>query len=166
MARVVIKVGDIFSVDLKDGSKKYFQYITNDRTQLNADVIRGFSKSYPKDVSPNISDIINDDVIFYAHCITKLGVKMGAWEILGNSSSIGNLPNIVFRGAIDYARKAGEEPVKISSKWYVWHINDNDFTHIGKLTGEYKKADIGLIINPYGIIELLKGNKYPDNYPE
>jgi hypothetical protein len=28
------------------------------------------------------------------------------------------------------------------------------------------EAYVGLVINPKGIVELLKGNKYPENYPE
>ncbi|CAN5467436.1 hypothetical protein BH09BAC6_BH09BAC6_07680 [soil metagenome] len=91
---------------------------------------------------------------------------MDLWEKAGTISEIGTLSHILFRRAADYARKAGEEPIKVSKNWYVWKINDKDFTRIGKLEGEYKKAYLGLVINPNGIIELLKGNKYPNNYPE
>ncbi|CAN5467527.1 hypothetical protein BH09BAC6_BH09BAC6_07690 [soil metagenome] len=45
MTRVNTKTGDVFSVKLNN-SKKYFQYIANDSTQLNSDVIRGFRKIY------------------------------------------------------------------------------------------------------------------------
>jgi hypothetical protein len=41
MKRVITKVGGIYEVRLDENIKKYFQYITNDRTQLNSDVIRG-----------------------------------------------------------------------------------------------------------------------------
>ncbi len=66
----------------------------------------------------------------------------------------------------EYARKKGEEPTKISNKWYIWRINDENFTQVGKLEGENRNAFIGLVINPLGIVELAKGNKYPDNYPD
>jgi hypothetical protein len=165
MKRTNTRIGDVFSVKLNSNSKKYFQYIANDLTQLNSDVIRGFKKEYLIDENPELSEILEDEVDFYAHCVTKLGIKMDLWEKVGNMSEIGNVTNILFKGASDYARKAGEEPIKISERWYVWKINDRDFKEIGKLQGEYKKAYVGLVINPNGIIELLKGNKYPTNYP-
>jgi len=165
MTRVSTKIGDVFSVKI-DNKKKYFQYIANDGTQLNSDVIRAFKKSYTDHESPNLSEIIKGEVDFYAHCVTKLGVKMGLWEKVGNEQEIGSLSNILFKDTNDYVRKAGEEPIKKSDKWYVWKINDKDFKRIGKLEGEYKKAYVGFVINPNGIIELLKGNKYPDNYPD
>jgi hypothetical protein len=40
--RTVSTIGDVFSVPLGDGHKKYFQYVANDVTQLNSDVIRAF----------------------------------------------------------------------------------------------------------------------------
>jgi hypothetical protein len=164
MTRVSVKVGDIFSVKL-DTHKKYFQYVSNDSTQLNSDVIRGFKKYYSTEESPTPLDIVKGEVEFYAHCNTKLGVKMELWEKVGTEKEIGDLTNVLFRSAADYGRKAGEEPVKISSKWYVWKINDKEATYIGKLEEQFKTAYIGLIINPKGIVELLKGNKYPPEYP-
>lgn len=165
MTKVSTKIGDVFSVKIDD-HKKYFQYIANDRTQLNSDVIRGFKKRYSIDVDPNSSEIIKDEVVFYAHCVTKLGVKMNLWNKIGNTLDIGKLDRILFRCTSDYGLKLGEEPVKISDKWYVWRINDLGFTTVGKLEGDYQKSFIGLVINPYGIIELLKGNKYPPIYPD
>jgi hypothetical protein len=47
MARIRTKIGDVFSVPLDNINKKYFQYIPNDLTQLNSDVIRAFVKRYP-----------------------------------------------------------------------------------------------------------------------
>lgn len=44
MKRVLTKIGDVFEVKIDETSKKYFQYIANDMTQLNSDVIRGFKK--------------------------------------------------------------------------------------------------------------------------
>ncbi|MBW4890150.1 immunity 26/phosphotriesterase HocA family protein [Mucilaginibacter sp. HMF5004] len=165
MTRVNTKIGDIFSVNLGTNNKRYFQYIANDRSQLNSDVIRGFSKHYPIDSIPNLSEIIQDEILFYAHCITKLGVKMGLWEKVGNVQEIGNPFDILFKDTNDYGKKVGEEPIKVSDKWYVWRINEN-FLRIGKLEGEFRKAYMGLVINPNGIVELLKGKKYPINYPE
>lgn len=166
MARSNTKIGDIFSARIDDGSKKYFQLIAFDLTQLNSDVIRAFKKIYPLNASPDLSEIVNGEVEFYAHCVTKLGLKMNLWERVGNTTEIGSTKDILFRDTNDYGSKVGENPIKISNNWYVWRINDKDFTHVGKLEGENRKAEIGIVINPLGIMELLKGNKYPVNYPE
>lgn len=166
MAKTNTKIGDVFSVKIDDNNKKYFQLIAFDLTQLNSDVIRAFTKVYPINTNPDLSEIVKDEVGFYAHCVTKIGLKMGYWESVGNTAEIGNTTDILFKGSEDYGTKVGEEPIKVSHKWYVWHINDKDFTRVGKLEGENKKAYTGIVMNPLGIIELLKGNKYPINYPE
>ena len=69
MARVYTKIGDIFSVDLEHGTKKYFQLIAYDQTQLNSDVIRAFKTEYPCGPHPDILDIVHGEVEFYAHCV-------------------------------------------------------------------------------------------------
>ncbi len=166
MARGNTKVGDIFSVKLDENRKKYFQYIGNDLIQLNSEVIRAFKRTYPIEAIPDLSDIVSDEVDFYAHCVIKFGIKMGLWEKVGNVSNIGKLDNILFREAGDYGYKQGEIPIKVSNDWYVWKINDTEFTQVGKIEGKNRHAYIGLIFNPYGVIELLKGNKYPVNYPD
>ena len=164
--RVITKIGDVFSVKIGENNKKYFQLIAFDLAQLNSDVIRAFKKVYSTDENPNLSEIVNGEVEFYAHCVTNFGVKMSLWEKVGSTSEIGNITHILFRNTNDYGSKIEEEPIKVSEKWYVWHINDEKFTRVGKLTGENRKAYIGLVINPLGIIELLKGNKYPPFYPD
>jgi hypothetical protein len=160
------KIGDVFSVKLDSNNKKYFQLIAFDLTQLNSDVIRAFKKTYLLDENPDLSEIVNGDVDFYVHCVTKLGLKMNLWEKIGNTLTIGDTKQILFRDTNDYGSKVGEEPIRISHNWYVWHINDYNTTRIGKLEGQYKDAYMGLVINPLGIIELLNGNKYPINYPD
>jgi hypothetical protein len=166
MAKMNTKIGDIFCVNIDDGNKKYFQLIAFDLTQLNSDVIRAFEKSYPNGFEPNLSEIVNGEVAFYAHCVTKLGLKMNFWEKVGNVAEIGDTEQIVFRITSDFGVKLGDVPIKTSNNWYVWRINDKDYSYVGKLRGENRKAEIGLVINPLGIIELLKGNDYFANYPK
>jgi hypothetical protein len=165
MIRTNTKLGDIFSVNITENTKKYFQYIANDLTQLNSDVIRAFKKEYSINDKPELSEITKEEVEFYAHCVTKFGIKMKLWE------KIGNLPfneelNIYFRDTNDYGHKVGEEPIKVSGKWYVWRINDKDFTRIGKLTGEYRKSDIGIVVTPQDIVDRMKTGKYHFVYPD
>ncbi|HEX8576640.1 MAG TPA: hypothetical protein VF677_10150 [Flavobacterium sp.] len=166
MARANTKIGDVFSAKIDENKKKYFQYTVSDLTQLNSDVIRAFKKVYPLNANPELTEIVKDEVEFYAHCVTKLGLKMNLWESVGNTTEIGNTTDILFRDTNDYGTKVGEEPIKVSHKWYVWRINDKNFTRVGKLEGENRKAYMGIVTNPLGIIELLKGNKYPVNYLE
>ena len=84
MAKVNTKIGDVFAVKIDDKSKKYMQYIVNDLIQLNSDVIRVFKKIYKIEEAPELSEIVNNEVEFYAHCVTKLGIKLGCWEKVGN----------------------------------------------------------------------------------
>ena len=166
MARANTKIGDVFSVKIDDGSKKYFQLIAFDLTQLNSDVIRAFKKMYSISENPVLSEIVNGEVEFYTHCVTKFGLKMNLWEKVGNTTKIGDTAHILFRGTNDYGLKVGEEPIKISENWHVWHINDEKFTRVGKLVGENRKAEIGVVVNPYDIVERMKTGKYDFFYPD
>ena len=159
------KIGDIFFAKIDD-HKRYFQLVAFDLTQLNSDVIRAFKKSYPLTANPDLLEIINGEVEFYAHCVTKSGIKLNLWEKVGNNANIGDIRTILFRDTNDFGTKVGEAPIKISNNWYVWRINDDNFTRVGKLEKENRDAYIGIVINPLGILELLKGNKYPKSYPD
>ena len=76
MKRVRTKIGDVFSVKVSENEKKYFQLIAFDLTQLNSDVIRAFKKVYGIEEQPPLAEIVNGEVEFYAHCVTKWGVKL------------------------------------------------------------------------------------------
>ena len=90
---------------------------------------------------------------------------MNLWEKVGNIDDVGKTDHILFRGSSDSGSKPGEQ-IKISQKWYVWKINDNDFTRVGTLEGENRKAEIGLVVNPYDVIDRLKTGKYDFFYPD
>lgn len=155
MARANTKIGDVFSAKIDDNNKKYFQYIVSDLTQLNSDVIRAFEKVYPINTNPDLSEIINGEVEFYAHCVTKLGIKMGYWEKVGNVSDVEKTDHILFRDSGDY----GNPQIKISQDWWVWKINEEQ-KRVGKLTGENRKAEIGLVINPESIVYRMRTGEY------
>jgi len=165
MARIITKIGDVFLAKIDENNKKYFQLIAFDLTQLNSDVIRAFKGVYPIDVKPDLSEIINGEIEFYAHCITKLGVKSGYWEKAGHVKEVGELNHILFRGTSDYGCKAGEEPVRVSDKWYIWRINES-FRDVGKLVGENRKAEIGVVMDSESIVHRMKTGKYDGFYPE
>ena len=165
MARISTKIGDVFSVKVDENNEKYFQLIAFDLTQLNSDVIRAFKKVYPIDITPDLSEIVDGEIEFYAHCVTKWGVKMNLWNKVGNISEVGNISHILFRDTNDYGSKPGEQ-IKISNNWHVWKINDNDFTWVGKLKGENRKAEIGIVISPDSIVHRMQTGKYDFVYPD
>lgn len=134
--RVNTKIGDVFSVKLNENSKKYFQLIAYDLIQLNSDVIRAFKTVYPANENPELLEIVEGEVEFYAHCITKFGVKWGLWKKVGNIKNVGDTDSVLFRNTNDCTSNPDEDVVKISYDWYVWHINNKDFTDVGRLEGE------------------------------
>lgn len=159
MARVYTKIGDVFAVKLDDGSRKFFQLIAYDRTQLTSDVIRAFKQRYPINEKPNLAEIVSGEVEFYAHCTTSLGVKMDLWEKVGSIKEIGETKHILFRDSDDYGDK-----VDVSYRWIVWRINEK-VVKVGKLKGENRKAEIGVVVNPEGIVDRIKTGKYNFRYP-
>ena len=56
--RVITKIGDVFVALIDNTYKVYFQYIVNDLSLLNSDVIRVFKKKYLKDEQPTLQEII------------------------------------------------------------------------------------------------------------
>ena len=163
MTRVIIKIGDVFSVLVDDNSKKYFQYIANDMTQLNSDVIAVFKKKYAIKENLELSQIVKDEVDFYAHCVIKWGIKMNLWIKVGQSKEIRKVETL-FRCSNDYGRKLGEEPIKISSNWRVWKINE-EFRQVGKLVGESQKAEIGIVVSPTDVVHRMINGEYNFEYP-
>jgi len=161
--RVTVKEGDIFEVPLDNNKKGYFQFIMLDLTQLNSEVIRIFKKRYEANEAPDLEDVVKDEVQRYAHVVIKFGVKMNLWDKVGNVGLESVIEAPYFRMADD-----DDDPNvqwKRSSKWSVWQVG-KDFQSVGRLTDSYKNYDIGLVINPQGISELFKGNKYPGYYPD
>lgn len=160
MKRVSTKIGDIFCVEINNNSKRYFQYITNDSKQLNSDVIRVFKKLYPIELQTDLLDIINDEIFFYAHCVTKWGVKLNYWDKVGNVKEVGEFNHILFRDTNDYGIRKGGEHIKISNNWYVWRIGDNEFERVGELVGDNRNAEIGMVINPESIVYKIVNGIY------
>lgn len=153
------KIGDVFLAKLDDKTKKYFQYIANDFTQLNSDVIRVFKKEYPLDADPDLSEVVKGEVEFYAHCVTKLGIKLGYWEKVGNVSEVGKTDHILFRSS-------GDDPkTKVSHNWWIWKIGEEQ-KPVGKLQGDNRKAEIGSVIPPDSLVHRMRTGEYDFVYPD
>jgi hypothetical protein len=88
----------------------------------------------------------------------NLGIKMSAWEKVGKAPVVGEIA-VLFRDTNDYGRRSDEEPVKISQSWYVWKINE-EFRGVGKLEGENQNSEIGMVINPLGVIHRMRTGEY------
>jgi hypothetical protein len=159
MKRKYTKIGDILSVNLDDSSKKYIQYIASDLTQLNSDVIRAFKRVYLINEKPDLRDIVNGEVDFYAHCVTKHGIKSGHLELVGNDSEVGNTENILFRISGDY----GNPQIEVSRDWWVWTIN-NEMRKVGILEGVNQRAEIGVVVPPSSIVYRMRMGKYDFKY--
>lgn len=164
--RTVTKIGDVFMVQVNEHQVKYFQLIAFDLLQLNSDVIRGFKETYTVKDLPPIDKIVDGEVEFYVHCVTKFGLKMNLWKKYGNSSNLGSLENILFRDTNDCGVKEGDLTIRISHNWYIWKLGDSDFSRVGKLIGENRKAEIGIIMDPISIFEKVKTGDYGGLYPD
>lgn len=158
MARVILKVGDIFAVNIGENTVRFFQYISTDSSQLQSEVIRVFKRDYKSDENIDLNYIINDEVDWYAHCFLKMGFKLGYWNKVGRStSSISDNP--LFRDTYDYGRAAWQEPILTSINWVVWKVGQ-EFQQVGRLEGENRNADIGMIMSPDSILYRLINGVY------
>ncbi|MGL5317447.1 MAG: Imm26 family immunity protein [Bacteroidales bacterium] len=155
------KIGDVFVVQIDDHHKKYMQYIASDMEQLNSDVIRAFSKVYETHENPELSQIINDRVDFYAHCVTKSGIRYGFWELVGNIQDVGSLEDILFRTSYDF----GDSDIKISRNWRIWKLG-YESTDVNKLEGGFRSAYLGMVYAPHRIVERIKTGVFSYSYPE
>lgn len=141
------KIGDIFEVKISDIEKRYMQYVVSDTTNLNSDVIRVFKKKYPLSEKPKIEDIVKDEVLFYAHCDSRHGIRLEYWSLYGNTENIGNTDDIYFRTTTDHGDV-------ISNNWYIWKVNQKH-QFIGKLTEMQKRIDLGSVFPVKSILFMI-----------
>lgn len=155
-------IGDIYEVPLEDGTKGYVQYIANDVTQLNSDVIRVFKRREKTESISDLEEILDGDVEFYAHVTgMEFGEKDGSWKKIGHSDNVGDLKKPFFRTSSDY----GKPSVKVSKEWYVWRINDPK-AYVGRLEGENLEADEGSALPPAWVVQRMNTGRYQFFYPD
>jgi hypothetical protein len=158
MAQTRVRIGDVFSVDTGDGQVRFFQYIGNDSTQLDSEIIRVYKNQYSNTNTIDLESIIAGEIDWHAHCFLRLGLKMGYWSKVGKAIIT---PGIIllFRDTYDYGRGAWQEPVLVSYNWVVWHPGQ-DFQRVGRLAGENEQADIGLVMSPVDIVYRMQHGVY------
>ncbi len=163
--RIVTKIGDIFCVDFQDGTKGYFQYIANDRTQLTSSVIRAFKTHYPVDMKISMDEIVQDEVAFYSHTILRAGIVENAWYKVGKSQELGvdELKKVIFSQTLECLADTLEcIPVDPLTNWFIWHINE-EMINIGCLP-EYLHdiVESGVIIPYFEIVIRMKYGYFTD----
>jgi hypothetical protein len=147
-------IGDVFQVRLENDTKRYFQHIVSDLSQLNSDVIRVFKTAYPGDARLTLSEIVSDEVDFYAHCVTLAGVKLGFWDLVGNLPETGDVKSVTFRSS-------DEIGAKTSAKWWLWKVNEEP-RFVGSLEGEDQLAEIGIVASLQTLVRRIKtGENFP-----
>ena len=86
--------------------------------------------------------------------------KIKVWDKVGNSKSLGDLA-VKFRHSDDY----GNPDISVSNKWSIWELG-KEMKFIGKLTEKHKAIDIGIVVNPYDIVDRIKLGRYDFVYPK
>ena len=87
---------------------------------------------------------------------------MKFWQKITNQPIEKNLIVPKFRDSYDYG---GMKPTRKSSNWYVWNVGES-FIDVGKLNKEQQKYDIGIVINPKGLVSKIKTGEFEFSYPD
>lgn len=157
--RSTTRTGDIFRVTLADGSARYLQYLGDDSTQLNSEVVRVFKRSFAPDEPADLVEIVNGTVDFHVHTSIKAGMKLGCWLKVGNAPTIGDTP-IRFR----ISEHCGNPAVRFSDKWYVWAVNE-ELRAVGALDDPLRLLELGPIYPPYAVLARIQTGDYGFFYP-
>lgn len=157
MKRTKISVGDVFQVALDNGKYKYFQYLLDDATQLNSNVIGCFPGEFESEV--DISKVIDGEFETYIHCVLPLGLKLGYWRRIGNFALKLNC-DIVFRDSSDY----GNPEIIFSQKWWIWKPNEPQ-KYIGDIQRDYANSFVGIVVNPSSVVHMIKTGAIDFVYP-
>ncbi|MBP5506204.1 MAG: hypothetical protein J6X89_08945 [Bacteroidales bacterium] len=155
-----VKRGTILKASLEDGTVRFFQFVGQDSSDLNGDVIRIFARHYDGATSVAATDIVNDAVECYMHTIVSVGLELGLWEQYADIADVGNL-DIYFRTSEDFMSAPG--PSFVSHKWVVWKMN-GERNFVGTLPVEYRSADLGGVYAPKHVLYRLSTGQIPDKF--
>ena len=169
--RIVTRIGDIFCAEIDGEYKCYFQYIEKDLSQLNSSVIRAFKRRYPIDATPIIEEIINDDILFYAHTVLRAGIDYNAWYKVRRSNELGlDRLNEVLWGVAHYHKTYVKDnypkiiEVNPLENWTIWYTNYK-MVDIGVLPKKYYNIlEMGMVMSYGQILSRLKYGYYLGSY--
>lgn len=160
MSRVYVKIGDVFCIQLQSGRIRCFQYVADDLTQLNSQVICVFKREYESVETLSPEEIVRGDVDFYAHTVISVGVQLGSWTKLCNGPILAK-PDVVFNTSEDI----GNPDIETSKKWWVWRI-DKDMKYVGELSPHFLDTEIGSVIPAPEIVKRVETGRYQFVYPK
>ncbi len=167
--RIVTKIGDIFCVEVDNHWKCYFQYVSNDMTQLNSSVIRVFERHYALSEDPSLDEIVADKVAFYAHTMLAPGIDEGVWYKYGKSNEVDEpaLKQVLFGTVCATKTNANMDVVDVNplDNWRIWYVNQ-PAQNIGKLPKDlWDKIEVGSVF-PYNyILDRIKYGYYRHTSP-
>lgn len=153
-------VGDVFEVRMDALTKRLFQYVATDASQLNSHVVRVYKKPYGLNELPDLRAVINGGVDFHAHVLLGIGIKQKLWQKVGHEQPLGAV-DVLFRDTNDY----GNPEIKVSRNWYVWTVNA-PFEKVGEFRPKYEAAEVGVVVPPDSLIYRMRNGKYDFVYPE
>jgi hypothetical protein len=152
-------VGDVFEVRLDALTKRFFQYVADDSTQLNSHVVRVFRKAYDVNTSPELRIVIAGEVDFHAHVLLGIGIKQQLWQRVGHAPPPSDL-DVLFRDTNDY----GNPSISVSTNWHVWKVN-GPFERVGALRPKYDRAEVGVVVPPDSLLYRMRNGRYDFVYP-
>ncbi len=155
-------VGDVLLVSLENGDSRFLQFIGWDKSLygMGADVIRIFKKRYPKNQSPSLTEIVEDDVDFHAHIYgVTYGLKEGLWERVGNmKENLGTKIPMFYKSPM---RGNLKDPLpKPNEKlWILYYMSGKDWW-ASENDVRKTNADQGGVMPPIHAVERIKNGKY------
>lgn len=152
-------IGSIFAVTEEDGRRRFFWCVGKDSSQLNSDLIVVFREVYPASATPDFDEVVAGDVEFYCHVFLRVGTKLGYWSRVA-LRPVRRVFSMVFRDTNDY----GNPSSRLSERWYVWQPNE-PFQVVGRLTGEMRMAEPGVVFPPDSVVARIRTGRYGIQYP-
>jgi hypothetical protein len=153
------KQGEIYSV-VVNKSARYFQYLHDDSTQLNSNIVRFFKGQYELESNISCEKIQSSGVDFYAHVLIKAGIKHNLWKKYSQIDTQ-SLDDVWFRDSPDY----GHPSIKITDKWWLWQANSSRQL-FNKSTHELLISHVGIVISPDQILKRLETGSFQFFYPK
>jgi hypothetical protein len=149
-----IKLGDVFEVAFADGSRKFLQYVADDMTQLNSEVVRVFKHRYLAGEDVSVDAIARSEVEFHTHASARVGTKLGVWTRIGNAAIVQPV-SPSFR----ISRDMGIPGITFSQRWSVWCINE-PLRYVGALDDTTRQFEEGFVYPPIDVARRMDCGKY------
>lgn len=156
-------LGNIFSFETAYGKKRYFQYICNDISCMNTQVIRVFKTVYSAKDNPPVEKIVADEIDFYAHTIVRVGIIDNVWHKVETSNDLGldKLNKITFVLFFTADELTGLPSIQTDRPlWKIWKSNERIHwcSDINEMSPKY--LEIGSILPIHQIVNRLNDGFY------